>query len=279
MTQTDTSPTGQFTFDGVASGDWQIQPKKVGDSGVSMSALDAVYALQGAIGLRSLTPEQRLACDVSGNGIVSALDAVLMLQYQIGLIARFPAAQTCGSDWAFMPDPAATTNQQVMEPTLASGTCQNGAIAFHPLMAEATNQDFSGILFGDCNGSWQPSSGGGAAALSTQAPSSKVRIGRRLRRHGSIRVPLGVHTSGGFHALNVHIRYDQTQLATPHVRTVGDARGALVVSNSATPGLLVVAVASSRTLGSGPVLMLEFEAKQDSAARAPIRILHSTVEN
>ncbi|MFQ5667109.1 MAG: dockerin type I repeat-containing protein [Candidatus Binatia bacterium] len=153
------SSTGQFAFSDLTSASWQLLPAKVGGAHNSITALDAVFVLQAVVGLRILSPAQRLACDVSGNGGLSALDAVRILQYVVGLIPRFPAAQRCGSDWAFIPVPGPAPNQFLVQPLLALNTCQQGAVAFEPLAGQANHQDFVAAFFGDCSGNWQPGGG------------------------------------------------------------------------------------------------------------------------
>jgi hypothetical protein len=159
--QTDTN--GQYAFFGIPAGNDQVQPSKQGDQGDGISVLDAVYVLQALSGTRVLSPAQLLAADVTGNGTISVLDAVRILQLKAGLITRFEVAQACGSDWAFIPVPAATPNQSVITPQMTPGSCQAGAIKFQPLSGTATNQDFSAVLFGDVTGNWSPSQGSAGA--------------------------------------------------------------------------------------------------------------------
>src|SRR5207249_2167691 len=121
------------------------------DAGEGVSTLDAVYVLQALAGLRTFSSSQRLACDVTGDGTLSALDAVRILQYKVGLISTLPVADTCASDWVFVPA-SAGANAQVVEPAVSSGSCQTGAVEFQPLTGTLTNQDFSAVLFGDCTG-------------------------------------------------------------------------------------------------------------------------------
>jgi hypothetical protein len=126
---------------------------------VALSALDAVFVLESVVGTRTLTYEQKLAGDVTGNGGRSAYDAALILQYKVGLITRFPAAQTCGSDWLFVPNPSAIPNQYLIQPELPSTTnppCQMGGIRYDPLSGTADTQDFTAILLGDVTGNWAP---------------------------------------------------------------------------------------------------------------------------
>jgi len=137
-----------------SSDPWHIEPKKDGGAGSAISALDAVYILQALAGQRTLTVEQQLAADVTGNGTVSALDAVLILQYKVGLITRFPVATTCGSDWVFIPRPLTGTASL---PQAAAGQCSPGTIEVSPAAeGPADGEDFFAIVFGDLTGNWQP---------------------------------------------------------------------------------------------------------------------------
>lgn len=138
----------------VASAPWHLEPEKHGDLGAAISTLDAVYILQSIAGTRTLTPEQQLAADTTGNGTVSVLDAVMILQLKAGLIKQFPVATACGSDWAFVPRPAQGTGVQ---PKAGNDQCQRGAITVQPsLSTPADGEDFDAVVFGDLTGNWQP---------------------------------------------------------------------------------------------------------------------------
>ncbi len=145
---------GAFAFADPGPGDWQLTPSKLGDRGAGVSALDATWTLQAVVGSRTFTAQQRLACDVTGDGSISALDAARMLQLVAGMRDRLPVAETCGSDFAFVPDPASALNQSLVTPQMAP-VCVPGAIAFTPLSPPVAGQDFLAILFGDCTGNWQ----------------------------------------------------------------------------------------------------------------------------
>ncbi len=152
---TQTDADGLYTFSGTPQGDWEIDPKKTGDAGSGISAFDATQVLQAVVGTRSFDALQMLACDVTGDGTISSLDAARILQYQVGRIARFPVAESCGSDWVFVPDPASAANQRLLAPEMGQG-CPRGAISFEPLSGMVQGQDFVAVLFGDCTGNWQP---------------------------------------------------------------------------------------------------------------------------
>jgi hypothetical protein len=151
-----TGASGAYAFAAAPGIALRIAPRRAGEGTGAISALDAAWALQSVAGLRTLTAAQRLAADVSGDGTVSTFDAALLLQRAVGDMTPFPAAQVCGSDWLFVPAPAAAPNQSAIAPALATGTCEPGAIAFSPLAAGAGGQDFTAVLLGDCTGNWSP---------------------------------------------------------------------------------------------------------------------------
>ncbi|HEX7406918.1 MAG TPA: choice-of-anchor Q domain-containing protein [Candidatus Binatia bacterium] len=155
---TQTDANGQFAFDAVSAGSWQLQPAKMGGAEGAIDISDAVRALQFSVGQGTPNPGQQLSCDVSGDGTITEDDMNLIGQYTVGLLTRFPVADACGSDWIFVPVPSAAVNQSVTQPLILAGTCQPGSIAFDPISATAANQDFEAILIGDCNLSW-PSEG------------------------------------------------------------------------------------------------------------------------
>lgn len=145
--------TGSYAFTGL-SGEPTIVPRRTGGPGAAASALDAAWVLQAVAGLRTLTESQRLAADVTGDGSVSTFDAVHILEYAVGLRARFDAAETCGSDWLFVPSGSVAPGATPIIPLLTLTTCRMGAIHFPSLAADATGQDFTAILLGDISANW-----------------------------------------------------------------------------------------------------------------------------
>jgi serine protease AprX len=275
VTQTDS--TGQFSFPGIGVGDWEVQPQKLGDFGNAVDIVDAVYTLEATVGSRTLSAPQRLACDVNGDGSVGIVDAVLILQHVVGLTPRFPVAQACNSDWAFMPDAAAAPNQQIIQPQPGS-TCQPGAICYQPLLSEASSQNFSAVVFGDCNGSWQPSSSSAQALSVGTGESGALRLGRAAARRGHrVDVPLLVAGTGGIRALSAEMSYDPAQLRAPKVRAVGVARQALMQVNLQVAGSLRLALAGTRAVQDGIVAVLEFDAPRGQPSRGAIRIQNTAV--
>lgn len=273
-TQSDIS--GQYLFTNV-SGSAQIVPQKLGDFGAGISALDAVYILQALGGERMLTAAQLLACDVTGNGSLSPLDAALVLQYKVGLINKFPVAQACASDWAFIPTAAASASEALVNPTISTGNCQPGAVTFQaPLAPGSLDQDFTAVLFGDCTGNWQPSTLQAPLIVkrSSGNAATGIHLGRARRVGGQLRIPLSVQDAGALYAFDGLIDYD-----AEHLRWLGvhHAQGALVAVRPTAPGTLALAVASGHPLPRGTVLSLNFAMRSRPAGRAAAHIRHLTV--
>jgi hypothetical protein len=151
-----TDGSGQFAFNDLAVGTWTIRPRLTGAEDGGVSALDAALTLLHEAGTQSLGPLQQLACDVNGDGTVDVADALLIVARRVGLIARFPVAEACDSDWAFYPMPTPVVGGQSTLPAPGALPCQPGEIAYDPLSGQALGQNFLAILFGDCTGNWQP---------------------------------------------------------------------------------------------------------------------------
>jgi hypothetical protein len=151
-----TAGTGRYAFADAPAGASRLEPSKIGGINGAISSLDASWILQTAVGLRQFDSMQKLACDVTGNGTISSLDAARILQYQVHLLERFTVADSCSSDWLFVPEPDSTPNQMLTQPQAMADSCRPGAISYDPFMPPAENQNFVAVLFGDCTGNWAP---------------------------------------------------------------------------------------------------------------------------
>jgi hypothetical protein len=271
-----TDGAGQYAYNNLDSQMHELMPMKRGDIGSAVSSLDAAYVLQSALGLRTLSPAQALAADVTGNGTISSLDASRILQFKVGIISQFPVAATCGSDWIFLPQPLASPNQQVVPPAIASGSCQAGAIVFDPLVASATGQDFSAIAFGDVTGNWQPAGGG---ALTASADTVQVRFGHPVpARSGRLRVPVYVEAPGPFYSVDLQLRYAPAGM---RVLTVQQPHGHGVLAfNTPRPGALTVAMASATPLSPDGhlALMVQLATRQRPARLTSVELEQITID-
>jgi uncharacterized protein YkwD len=194
---------GQYVLTDVPAAGALVSPAGGGALGTAVSALDATYALQLVAGLRSFSPQQSLACDVTGNGSVTAFDATLLLQRAVGLIDDFPVTTSCGSAWAFIPTAPPVAGQTLIQPLPGAASCTPGAIAYQTLAGSRDSQDFAAVVFGDCTGNWRPP---GTAASSVRRAPEAVRSAR-LRRMGGSRValPIGIVRSAPVHALELAV--------------------------------------------------------------------------
>jgi hypothetical protein len=215
--------------------------------------------------MRQFDPTQRVICDATGNGELSALDATRILQLVVGLRSRLPVAELCGSDWAFLPDPAPAENQRIVALGLQSEACQPGAIAFEPLSGAATQQDFRAAVFGDCTANWQPS----APAAAQRAGAPAARLGRpTASSRRFLRLPIEVTGVAAFSALELTLRFDPAALRLRSVRLRDRSSGAFVRVARAESGSVRVALASAAPLSTGrrPHLVAVFERLQPGAA-------------
>jgi hypothetical protein len=257
-----TSSTGAYLFANLAPGNATVEARKIGGIGspTAISALDASRVLQWVAGIHAFDANQRLACDVTGDGTLSALDATRILQWQVGLLPRFAVCERCGSDWAFRPSPAAAANQRLIQPLLSPGSCRRGAIALEPLAGTAVQQDFVGMVFGDCTGNWEPPSGGGAAFAATAPGPHTLRVRRARPASGGLRLPMAVKGSAPYYALDLTITYDSTTLTPVEVRKLRAAGDALAVFNLTQPGVVRVAVASAAAMPAGiSIIAMDFD--------------------
>ena len=260
------SASGAYAFTNLPPGNVTIEPRKVGDFGspVAITALDAAQVLQVIAGTRTFDANQRLACDVTGNGTLSSLDAANILQRQVGLLPRFAVANKCDSDWLFIPTATAGAGRRLIQPSITSATCQRGAIAYEPLTADQTQQDFLGILFGDCTGNWAPPAG---AALQALAPGSSPDVRLRVTRRtsdGMMRVPIAVEAPGDYFSVDLTIALGPG-LKAVSVRPLRAAANALMISNLNDPGRARIALASGVPLQSAAILVLDIAADEDAA--------------
>ncbi|MBX3024339.1 hypothetical protein KF840_05455 [bacterium] len=273
-----TSSSGGYAFTDMPAGTVTIEPRKVGDFGspTAISALDAAWVLQAVAGIRTFDARQRLACDVSGNGTLSALDAANILQRQVGILSRFAVATKCDSDWLFEPVASAAAGRRLIQPAITAASCQRGGIAYEPLATDQTQQDFLGILFGDCTGNWQPA---GGAALQAVAPGRRPEVRLRVSRRtadGMIRVPIAVDAPADFYAVDLTIDLGPGLRAVA-VRPLRAAAGALMVSNLTDPRRARIAFASGQPLQSAAILVLDIAADENAAG--DVRLLRALIDD
>ncbi len=277
-----TSESGAYAFTAVDSGSWEVAPERHAQDDRAVTSLDAAYVLQAVVGFRTFSAMQQVACDVTGDGRVSSLDAARILQFSVGALPRLPIADACNSDWAFVPSPQeSTANQQLVQPGLSGDSCQLGKIMLDPLAAEAADQNFNALLFGDCTGNWRPTTAGQTASAVRGGDEPVLRVGRPVRSSaGRVRVPLYVRASSTFNALDARITYDATQLRFVDAIRRKPAQQAVLSLDGGSAGQLGLALASAEPIkgNGGALVVLEFDAIGDARALPALSATGVTID-
>jgi hypothetical protein len=145
--------TGEFMITGL-SGDLAIMPlaklgsPRASDANNGITSFDASVIGRAAASLITLSPNQTLAADVTGDGTISALDASYASRYAVGLIDHVPVATTNGSDWLFLRCDAYAFP--------GAPGCVPPVRLFTPIVQVESNLGFYAILYGDVTGNWLP---------------------------------------------------------------------------------------------------------------------------
>jgi len=133
---------GGYEFSNLEPGNYVVAPQKNNDIRNAISAYDASIILRYSVELQSLSPYQKIASDVTGNGEITSYDASYVLRYCVGLITTFPV----GADWTFVPHTFPISD--------VNWSTSPRSQTYAPLNSDAVGQDFVGILYGDVSGNW-----------------------------------------------------------------------------------------------------------------------------
>ncbi len=120
------SASGAYQFSNLLGGNYTVSPSKTGEV-KGINSLDATRIQQYLVGLTTLTPNQLIAADTDGNGVVNSLDATRIQQRSVGI-----AAPNIIGQWKFVP-----ANRQ-----------------YNALAGNATGQDYQAVLVGEVSGNW-----------------------------------------------------------------------------------------------------------------------------
>jgi hypothetical protein len=123
-----TDSLGAYSLSGLSGSNYTVTPTKTGDVN-GIDSLDAARIQQHLVGLITLTPNQLIAADTDGNGVVNSLDAARIQQY----LVQIPAQNIIG-EWKFAP-----ADKQ-----------------YNPVSGNLSGEDYQAILVGDVSGNWAP---------------------------------------------------------------------------------------------------------------------------
>ncbi len=240
---------GRYKFIGLQSGNYRVKPEKSNDLREAITPLDASFALQYAVGTRQLTPYQKIAADVTGNGAVSAYDASHILQRVVGKISLFPV----GKDWTFVPhDFAITDSNWVTAPYSRS---------YIALQRSQLNQDYCGILYGDVTGNW-----GRAESESSQASVTLQLQDPVQQENAMVLLPIIINFSSPAFSGQMKIHYNASTLkfSSGSVRENSE----IALAANSTSDQIILAFAAGHSLHQQNLMIdLLFE---QSAAGVPV---------
>ena len=295
VTSTDTDCSAEYLFASVTPIEsYYVTPSKTGDFQSAVDPYDAALNAQHVVGLITLSANQRLAADVSGNGSLTSYDSAKIAQFAVGLITRLPVAVTYGRDWAFVPAPQSEPNMYVSNPTAYSP----GRILYNPFIIEsAENEDFYAILFGDVSGNWASACAPLAPeslslpapeSLSTEAtatsssarkipglitlPSLKAAPGE------TIRVPILAEGAAQAIAFYLDLRYDPLVLSPIAAERGAIASNLALTTNLGQPGRGRLALFGTAPLGGdGEIAVVTFKVVGAASSRSSLTLPGLTV--
>ncbi len=227
--------TGDYQLSGFGSGAYTVTPSKSGDVD-GILAFDAGLVARHSIGQITLNANQLTAADVTQDGTVNAADA--------GNIARYAVTNPNSSNtgnWKFTP-----SNRSYID-----------------VLTSSTNQDYSGYLLGDVDGSWTAPSSFANAARRASDTKGLIRVAAPeiSAVPGSVTsIPVSVTNIAekGIIAYQFALEYDPNVLEADRLsaNVVGTVSKDLsVVSYSPQPGLLRVAVFGPMPITSDGTLL------------------------
>ena len=254
---TTTVDDGTYELLGFGPGSYTVTPSKQGDNN-GITAMDASLISKFLVGTTSLTPEQVLAGDVSGNGSLSSFDAALIAQYVAGISN---AGQT--GSWRFQP-----------------GSRDYASVA------NEGGQDYLAFLMGEVSGNWTHQSSalfGGdpnrigtedrksASGVSASLPTLKAEVNRVINIPVSLSMPTSATPLDAYQFDLTFdpkvIRPDGTSAETQG--TLSSGLNALV--NNAESGRLRLVVFGSNAIGTGGILInLKFLVVGSPGAVSPL---------
>jgi hypothetical protein len=258
---------------------------------MAVDPFDASLNAQHVVGLITLTANQSLAADVTGNGSLTSFDSAKIAQFSVGTITQLPVAVTNGSDWTFVPAPQAEPNQTTVNPV--PQWAQQGRIEYSPIVESAENQDFHAILYGDVSGNWTGVCGvlatnlGGIepSAAESSTPAGET-TGKKIRGRGVLSLPylhaargeeiqVPVRIEGAAEAISflLDLRYDPAVIELVGTDIGGEAAAFHLEANTVEAGRARLALFSASPLGGdGEIITLTFRVVGSPRSRTDLTL-------
>ena len=246
---TTTNDSGFYRFEKLPKGRYSITPNKANEANNAITPFDASNVLQYVVGLRNLSPYQKLAANVTGDTTVSALDASEILRYCVGLINEFPV----NADWTFVPhDVIIKSTEWHKLPRYRE---------YNELTQSQNSQNFYGILYGDVTGNWIDST---SAVPKNFNPDlsfdySATFDGSEVTNK-NVNIILHLNESFDINSFGFTIKYDPDIIKKIQITPTKNTQDFLLLSN-AEHGLIKIAAASANAIqGKCSLIILEVSA-------------------
>ncbi|MCP4366195.1 MAG: hypothetical protein GY800_12985, partial [Planctomycetes bacterium] len=235
------SKQGTYMISSIPSGyDYALTPSRDDDPGTeSLSAADASKIARYVVGLAEMTELEKLAADVSGNGIVSIIDASRLARCKAGLITQM---NDHGKHWTFSPV----------------------SKEYYPLDSDISGQNFAAVRIGDVSGTWQaepPKRSGQKIQTSEVSETSEVSLA--VKTGAQVSVPIVIGTDTPVEGIDITVSFDGKVLDASEVTLAGgilENEDYELVANTGTPGRVTAVIFAKSHLftGRGTVATLNF---------------------
>jgi len=267
---------------------------RASDHNGAISSFDASLTARGAALLVTLSTNQKVAADVTGDGTVSAFDASFVARFAAGLIDHFNVATTTGSDWKFLRCDAYAYP--------GDPGCGSPSYAFTPISQAESGKDFYGVLYGDVTGNWQPGAPlaslaeknvetlegseqpvtlrpaeGATAAPAPRDPAlpadvSIDRLSTPLRPGEQRQLLLRIDNADGILGIDFNLRYDASQIRIVGVEPSGIAAG-WGIAHSDRGGIHRITTYGTTPLaGSGTAVIVTVEGIAPAGKATPLQL-------
>jgi hypothetical protein len=244
---------GAYNMNQLPYGNYLLKPEKLNDQGRYISPFDAALILQYVVGINQLSPYQRIAADVSGDGSVSTFDAALIMRYAVNLDRKFPVMKDSLDCWDFVP-----ANFAINDTNWVS---HPDSLSYTPLEQDQFSQDFVGIVCGDVSQNWI-SPGLQLNPLYKQRMFATIQFGNlKFSDAGIFEVPLHIRHTNAVHAIEIEMEFSDHEFELLNI-ALTDLSKEFLLSYHNKNGRLEIALAGAHPItGMGSLLDLQFKAR------------------
>lgn len=235
-----TNNNGHYFFTNILNGVSTILPSKENDQNSAVTGSDALLILQYLAFLASLTEDQQIAADVTGDENISGSDAQAILRY----LAFYSTNTGNTGSWRFNPDSSIF------------------------IIQKDTTANFKAILLGDVNADWSASPII-LANRKVKNPPVKVKLSAVIvGSESNITLPVRVENlSHSLHTALLTLEYDPEILAYQSTNKTDSTSSFLMAVNGEETGKIHIAMASIKGLhGDNNLVDISFRIKNNGAS-------------